>query len=270
MITHSLYNNHSQSSDEKPNLKSLDPSVSIVIKRKQFNEKNVHHIVMHDVNLTIQKQECLAILGPSGSGKTTLLRIIAGLDTDYEGTVLHNNDRVLGPSQSRGVVFQESRLLPWYTVRRNLEFALPDQAEDKERQRIDSLLELIDLKKFQHYWPHKLSGGMMKRVSLARALVNIPEILLLDEPFAGIDTHSKHTLQNEVAKVHDIEGLTTILVTHDIEEAVYLSDRIAILGGTPSTIKHVFKNQLPALRNRKSEEFKKTMSDIYAKLINYA
>lgn len=248
---------------------SNESVVSIRIKNKHFSEKTSQHVVLHDVSLDIKKHECVAILGSSGFGKTTLLRIIAGLDCDYEGSVLHDGQLVTKPSRAIGIVFQESRLLPWFTVQRNIAFALPDNIpENEHKQRIDDVLGLVDLHKFQNYWPHKLSGGMLKRAALARALVNIPDVLLLDEPFTGLDIHAKHNLQEEVVKVQNSTGITTIIVTHDIEEAVYLADRIVIMGGTSSTIKTIINISLPKPRNRMSEEFKSLISNVYLSFLS--
>ena len=209
--------------------------------------------IIQNLEFTLTKGEFVSLVGPSGCGKTTLLRLIAGLDAAYEGEIKTDGELVRSPGPDRGVVFQESRLLPWLSVEQNVAFALPPTISQVERtQRVTHVLELVGLKRSARAWPYQLSGGMAKRVALARALVNLPKVLLLDEPLSGVDPFVRFGLEDEIARLHFCEGLTTLLVTHDVDEAVYLSDRVLVLGGSPSRILEEFQIELARSRSRTS------------------
>jgi NitT/TauT family transport system ATP-binding protein/sulfonate transport system ATP-binding protein len=194
--------------------------------------------VLEDINLSIKPGEILAMVGASGSGKTTLLRILLGLETDYEGSVFLDGAPIQGPSVDRGIVFQEHRLLPWLTVRDNIAFGLrnPGSAEERDR-RVQESLKLVGLEGFEKAYPAQLSGGMAQRAAIARALVNHPRVLLLDEPLGALDALTRLRMQRELDALLRKEQVTTILVTHDIEEAVYLADRVVVLSSRPGRIK---------------------------------
>ncbi|ABL73188.1 MULTISPECIES: ABC transporter ATP-binding protein [Paracoccus] len=187
--------------------------------------------VLRDLDLDVNGGEILAIVGPSGCGKTTLLRILAGLETPDRGKVLIDGRPVAGVGRERAVIFQEPRLLPWLTVLDNVAFGLEVRgipaAEGRERAR--HYLRLVGLARFEAAWPRQLSGGMAQRVGIARALTVRPGILLLDEPFGALDAMTKMTMQEELARIWREERVTMILVTHDLEEAIFLADRVLVL-----------------------------------------
>lgn len=190
--------------------------------------------VLRGVNLQVKHGEVVSLVGGSGSGKSTLLRIIGGLSKHERGTVTINGKSVIGPSLEVGFVFQEPRLLPWLTVNENVGFAAgKQQCRDPY---VDELLDEVGLKEFAHALPKQLSGGMAQRVSLARGLYTRPPLLLLDEPFSAVDAFTRISLQQLLASVAEHHHVTVVLVTHDVDEAIYLSDRVYVLGGRPSSI----------------------------------
>jgi sulfonate transport system ATP-binding protein len=212
--------------------------------------------VLGRISCAIEAGSFVSIIGPSGCGKSTLLRAIMGLDVDFEGKILIGDDAVLGPGTDRGIVFQEARLLPWARVRQNIAFALPPQADaDTAAERIDRLIELFGLKEFANAWPNQLSGGMMQRAAIARALVNLPEVLLMDEPSGALDAYTKSIMQEELASIFSSQRTTTVMVTHDVEEAVYLSDAIVIMSGRPGSLVDVVPVDLEKPRSRVSDAF---------------
>ena len=187
--------------------------------------------VLDSVDLAVAEKGFLSIVGPSGSGKSTLLFMIAGLEAATSGELLVDGRPITGPAADRGVVFQEDAIFPWRTVRRNVEYGLAVRGVPKQerRERVDRYLELVRLTGFEDLYPRQLSGGMKKRVAIAEVLVNEPEILLLDEPFGALDYVTKISLQEELARIWQRARLTTVMVTHDIEEALFLSDRVVVL-----------------------------------------
>ena len=203
-----------------------------------------------DINLTVQKGEFLAIVGPSGCGKSSLLDILAGLSPATSGAVLIDGVIVTKPALNRGIVLQGDSLLAWRTVRKNVELGLEAKKVPKqERSAIsDHFISLVGLTGFEDHYPHELSGGMKQRVALARALAYDPEILLLDEPFAAVDALTRENLQNELLRIWNKTGKTIVFVTHSIEEATYLADRVAVLTSNPGTIKQVVEVDLPRPR----------------------
>jgi NitT/TauT family transport system ATP-binding protein/sulfonate transport system ATP-binding protein len=213
--------------------------------------------VLRDVNLHVRSGESLAIVGASGSGKTTLLRVLAGLEDSDTGEVLVDGKAVRGVGAERAVIFQEPRLLPWLTVLDNVAFGLETSGLSREqaRGRARHYVKLVGLQQFEAAYPRQLSGGMAQRVGIARALAVQPEILLLDEPLGALDAMTKIGMQQELARIWRDEDVTTILVTHDLEEAIYLADRILILprekGGEPRLI----EIDLPRPRDRSAPEF---------------
>ncbi|WP_026613392.1 ABC transporter ATP-binding protein [Ensifer aridi] len=213
--------------------------------------------VLKDVNLHIRSGESLAIVGASGSGKTTLLRVMAGLDEADAGEVLIDGKAVRGVGAERAVIFQEPRLLPWLTVIDNVAFGLETRGVSREeaKTRARRYVQLVGLQQFENAYPRQLSGGMAQRVGIARALVVQPEILLLDEPLGALDAMTKISMQQELARIWRDEDVTPVLVTHDLEEAIYLADRILILprekGGEPRLI----EIDMPRPRDRSAREF---------------
>ncbi|EJC83135.1 ABC-type nitrate/sulfonate/bicarbonate transport system, ATPase component [Rhizobium leguminosarum bv. trifolii WSM2297] len=213
--------------------------------------------VLKDINLHIRSGESLAIVGASGSGKTTLLRVLAGLEDSDTGEVLVDGKAIRGVGAERAVIFQEPRLLPWLDVLDNVAFGLETRGLTREqaRGRARHYVKLVGLQQFEAAYPRQLSGGMAQRVGIARALAVQPEILLLDEPLGALDAMTKIGMQQELARIWRDEDVTTILVTHDLEEAIYLADRILILprekGGEPRLI----DIDLPRPRDRSAPEF---------------
>ena len=208
----------------------------------------------------------MAIVGASGCGKSTLLRLIAGLDTECEGAISWRGEPVKGPSLDRGIVFQEHRLFPWMTVEQNvaLAFGATRVAQPERGDRVAQQLAVVGLSGFANAYPHQISGGMSQRVAIARALVLRPQLLLLDEPFGALDALTRLKMQQELQRLWEIDGLTTVLVTHDVEEAVYLADRIVVMSARPGTIKRVVRVQLPRPRVRSSEAFQRIKEDVLA------
>jgi sulfonate transport system ATP-binding protein len=232
---------------------------------KSFNVDGEELKVLNNINLSIKSGEFICIIGSSGCGKSTLLRIIAGLEGDYRGDVILNNKRITKPGLDRGVVFQEPRLFPWLTIRENLRYALlkknniklslQNKNKEEKNETVEKHMKLVGLKGFENAYPHQLSGGMAQRASIARALVNRPNILLLDEPFGALDAFTKIQMQKEILRISEAEKATMILVTHDIDEAVFLADRIIVMSSRPGFIKEIIPVKLSRPRNRNSNDF---------------
>ena len=224
---------------------------------KQYEVKGAALPVLQDISLSITPGEFVSIVGASGCGKSTLLRLIIGLEEGYQGQILLDGQRIKGTSLHRGIVFQEHRLFPWLNVRDNIGLGLlnSDQTEGQKRMAVNEHIELVGLNGFETAYPHQLSGGMSQRVAIARALVNRPDILLLDEPFGALDALTRAHLQQELHRIWQQEGITMILVTHDVEEAVYLGDKVVVMEPRPGRIRQVLPVPLPHPRDRASFAF---------------
>jgi ABC-type nitrate/sulfonate/bicarbonate transport system ATPase subunit len=206
--------------------------------------------------ITVAAGEFVALVGPSGCGKSTLLRLIAGLESPSAGEVRVGSSKITGPSAERGLVFQDPNLFPWLTVRRNIEAGLVARGVLRERRReVDEFLRLVGLEPFANAYPHHLSGGMAQRVALARALVNHPRVLLLDEPLGALDAFTRMRMQDEVLRLWQNRGTTMLLVTHDIDEAIYMCDRIVIMTPRPGKVETVLAVELPRPRDRNDPAF---------------
>ena len=213
-------------------------------------------LALNDVCLTVAAGELVCIVGPSGCGKSTLLRMIAGLTAPTSGEVAVGADPITGPSAERGLVFQDPSLFPWLTVRGNIEAGLVARGVlRKMRHEVDDFMRLVGLEAFANSFPHHLSGGMAQRVSLARALINCPRVLLLDEPLGALDAFTRMRMQDEVLRLWRARGTTMLFVTHDIDEAIYMSDRIVIMTQRPGRIEQVIPVDLDRPRDRGSDEF---------------
>jgi NitT/TauT family transport system ATP-binding protein len=207
--------------------------------------------VLNNVSFSVAPGEFVALLGPSGCGKSTLLRLVAGLDAPRAGTLREDGVPITRPYPSRVVVFQDPTLFPWRTVWQNVALGLQAQGILKrERARVDAALDLVGLGGFRNAYPHQLSGGMAQRVALARALVNDPRILVLDEPLGKLDSLTRLTMQTEILSLWQRSGFTTLLVTHDVEEAVFLATRIIVFSDRPATIKAEIDVDRPYPRHR--------------------
>jgi NitT/TauT family transport system ATP-binding protein len=194
--------------------------------------------VLDDVSFSAKPGEFVALLGPSGCGKSTLLRLVAGLEPPRAGTLREDGHSITGPFPSRVVVFQDPTLFPWRTIRDNVALGLEAQGILRtQRHRVDAAIDLVGLSLFRKAYPHQLSGGMAQRVALARALVNDPKILVLDEPLGKLDSLTRITMQAEIAALWQRSGFTTLLVTHDVEEAVFLANRVIVFSDRPARIK---------------------------------
>jgi ABC-type nitrate/sulfonate/bicarbonate transport system ATPase subunit len=237
--------------------------------RKQFKVKNEVLPVLEDLTLTIQPGEFLAIVGSSGCGKSTLLRLLVGLDRDYQGEIKVGGSVVTGTSLDRGIVFQEHRLFPWLTLEQNVGLGLQnsDWSEDKKKRAIADHIELVGLRGFESAFPHQLSGGMAQRAAIARGLVNQPSILLLDEPFGALDALTRTRLQTELQNIWQREKITMILVTHDVDEAVYLGDRVVVMQPRPGRIKKVFDIDVAHPRDRADPVLKDLTEQVRAQIL---
>jgi NitT/TauT family transport system ATP-binding protein/sulfonate transport system ATP-binding protein len=225
---------------------------------KQYQVRGESLSVLENISLSVKPGEFVSIVGSSGCGKSTLLKLIIGLEDDYQGELLLDGSRIAGTSLERGIVFQEHRLFPWLTVEQNISIGLLNNTkltDDEKRNSIREHIELVGLKDFANAYPYQLSGGMSQRVAIARALVNRPEVLLLDEPFGALDAFTRAYLQEELQRIWEKEGITMILVTHDVEEAVYLGDRVVVMQPRPGRIKRIVDVPLARERNRASSEF---------------
>ncbi|MDN5309458.1 MAG: sulfonate transport system ATP-binding protein [Methanolobus sp.] len=213
-------------------------------------------LALDDVSLDIEDKEFVCFIGPSGCGKTTLLRIVSGLDFPDSGEVFVDNERITSPGPKRGMVFQEYSLFPWKSVIDNIIFG-PQMRGVKKKEAVEEAqkyLELVGLEQFRDSYPHELSGGMKQRVAIARALANEPEVLLMDEPFGALDAQTRNTLQHELLNIWQKKNITILFVTHSVDEAVFLADRIVMMTARPGKIKEVIKVDIPRFRDRTSLE----------------
>jgi NitT/TauT family transport system ATP-binding protein len=214
---------------------------------KHFPTPNGKLIVLDDINLSIRSGEFVCAVGASGSGKSTLLRQIAGLDRPTSGEVRIAGNRVTSPGPDRGMVFQHYTLYPWMTVQQNTEFGLKLQGVSKRerRERASHYLHIVGLENFSKALPRELSGGMKQRVAIARSLVSEPKMLLMDEPFGALDLHTKETMHRFMLDLWERTKVTVFMITHDVKEAVFLSDRIFVLGNRPGRVQKELKIDLP-------------------------
>jgi ABC-type nitrate/sulfonate/bicarbonate transport system ATPase subunit len=227
--------------------------------------------VLRQISFAVSAEELVAIIGPSGCGKTTLLRIIDGLAAADDGTVLLDGKRVTEPSPGLAMVFQDGRILPWKTVQQNVEFALELKYHRRlrrdERDLAREYVDAVGLTRFASSYPYQLSGGMQQRVGVARALVRLPRVLLLDEPFGALDAQTRLVMQDLFLSLQERYGLTAVLVTHDIDEAVYMSHRCIVLGRNPGHVKATVRIELPTPRHRydvrAASEFGRYRSDLW-------
>jgi len=219
-------------------------SIEHLSKSYWFEREDREVLAVSDVSLAVEDGEFLAIVGPSGCGKTTLLNIVAGLLPYEEGNVSIDEKRVVGPGVDRAVVFQHSSLLPWRTIAGNIRYGMEMQRRFDEaimRERTDLFVKLVGLDGFERHYPNELSGGMQQRVNLARALAADPKVLLMDEPFAALDAQTREFMQAELLKIWSQARKTVVFITHQINEAVYLADRVAVMSARPGRLKEVFK-----------------------------
>lgn len=236
---------------------------------KYFSTKNGSLVVLKDINMTIQQREFICVVGASGSGKSTLLRQIAGLDTPTTGEIRIDGKKVTGPGPDRGMVFQHYTLYPWMSVQENVEFGLKLQNVGKKdrREKASYYLSMVNLSGFAKSLPKELSGGMKQRVAIARALTSEPKVLLMDEPFGALDIHTKESIHHFMLELWERTDITIFMITHDVEEAVFLSNRIYALGSRPGTVRKEISIKLPERshsikRNSQFHDYRDELMDL--------
>ncbi|MGO2655584.1 MAG: ABC transporter ATP-binding protein [Pseudoclavibacter sp.] len=248
----------------QPIVEQTDVVVHVDEVTKRFGDVTA----LHDVTLNLHRNEFVSIVGQSGCGKSTLLSIIAGLEPATEGDVTVGGSEISGPGRDRGVVFQSATLLPWLTVFDNVMFALrgePGMSKSEAKTITQEHLHLVGLDGFEDKFPNQLSGGMQQRVALARSLSYRPKVLLMDEPFGALDALTRRSMQELLTRVWEQHKLTVMLITHDIEEAVFTSDRVVIMSSRPGTIKREVPIDLPRPRGKEvivSDRFRALYADI--------
>ncbi|MDR2459329.1 MAG: ABC transporter ATP-binding protein [Deltaproteobacteria bacterium] len=211
---------------------------------------------LKEVELNIESGEFITLIGPSGCGKSTLLRLIAGLETATSGSLCLDGKPIVGPDAERGLVFQNPYLFPWLNIHNNVAFGLKARRVfGKEKDEVSKYLELVGLLKFGKVYPHHLSGGMAQRASLARALINKPTVLLLDEPLGALDAFTRMNMQDEILRIRSEKHITMVMVTHDVDEAIYLSHRIVVMTPTPGKVERILKVPFPRPRSRNTPDF---------------
>ncbi|MBQ1394293.1 MAG: ABC transporter ATP-binding protein [Lachnospiraceae bacterium] len=227
--------------------------------------------VLRDINLQIKHGEFVTIVGHSGCGKSTLLKIMCGLVSYEDGVVERNGHAVDGPGPRCGMVFQEHRLLPWLKIKDNVGFGLKGLPKEQREALVKEHLELVGLKGFENSYPHQLSGGMSQRAAIARGLANNPTILLLDEPFGALDALTRIQMQKEITRIQREQGTTMVMVTHDIDEAIVLGDRIVVMSARPGQIKDIITVETRGQGHmRNSDEFTYYKKKIYGYLFEDA
>jgi sulfonate transport system ATP-binding protein len=232
------------------------------VTKRYDDDAGLRHVALDHINLAVSEHEPVALVGTSGCGKTTLLRIVSGLERVTAGQLTLRGDAVTGPRRDVGVAFQEPRLMPWLTVRENVRLALLDLPPMRQAAVIADLLRDMGLVDFGDALPRQLSGGMAQRVALARALARKPSVLLLDEPFSALDNFTRLKLQDHLGALWEQSRFTLLLVTHDIDEAVTLSDRIVVMRGQPGRIYREFAVNLPRPRRRTAPEFQAMKEEV--------
>jgi len=223
--------------------------------RKSFGTNGNTHVVFDQVSLEVHRREFVCVVGPSGCGKSTLIRIVAGLDDATGGEILLDKNAINGPGSDRGMVFQGYTLFPWLTVKHNVMFGLKMHGKDGNTAEAEARqwLDMVGLSKFENSYPHELSGGMKQRVAIARALANGPRILIMDEPFGALDAQTRCQMQGYLLQIWKKVDVTILFITHDLDEAAYLADRILVMGTNPGRVVEFIENPVP--RPRTPDQF---------------
>jgi ABC-type nitrate/sulfonate/bicarbonate transport system ATPase subunit len=245
---------------------SADAKIAISNIRKGFDTDAGRLPVVDGLTLSVADGEFVAIVGPSGCGKSTLMNIISGFERPDEGSVLVDGVATRGPSPKGIVISQHGSVFPWLTVRENLMFGLTGRGHGDKAALADHYAEVVGLKGFERSYPHELSGGMLKRVEIARALVVKPEILYMDEPFSALDALMNLRMRTELLRILEEERHTVLLITHDVEEAIYMADRIMVLSPRPTTIQATFTVDMPHPRKLTSPQAQQLREDILKEL----
>jgi NitT/TauT family transport system ATP-binding protein/sulfonate transport system ATP-binding protein len=237
------------------------------VTRVYADDKETKVEALSDVSLTVGRGEFVTFIGSSGCGKTTLLRLVAGLDEPQSGILLLDGKEIRGTNPNRGYVVQQGGLFPWLTVWDNIAYGLKVRGLYKKRKSdVARYVGLIGLEGFEKSFPHQISGGMAQRVAIAQALINEPELLLLDEPMGALDSFTRADIQDKLLELRKASGATMVLVTHDVDEAIYLSDRVVIMTPRPGKINHIMDIDIPHPRHRGGAEFLSIRRDILQKL----
>lgn len=258
---------------EERNLKPEESKIKLKIDDvcKVFNTRNGEMVALDHVSLDIKENEFITVVGPSGCGKSTLLNIIAGLLSPSSGKVYCNGKEVVGTGTDRGVVFQQYALFPWLSVKKNVMFALEMRGIKKQEAEKEAMkyLEMVDLVKFANHYPKELSGGMKQRVAIARAYAANPEVLLMDEPFGALDAQTRTQLQSELIATWEREQKTCFFITHDVDEAIMLGQKVIIMSARPGRIKEIVDVNIPHPRTQEtkmSPEFLELKNRIWAEV----
>ena len=223
--------------------------------KKKFQDREGEIVALGNISFSVHQREFICVIGPSGCGKSTLIRIIAGLEKQTSGSLLLDSKPIDSPSSDRGMVFQNYTLFPWLTIKKNIMFGLIMSKTDRQEANTKAMdwLELVGLSEFSDLYPHQLSGGMKQRVAIARALATRPRILLMDEPFGALDAQTRAQMQSYLLQIWESIDITIIFITHDLEEAIYLADRIFVLGSSSNQLQEIV--EIPVSRPRKPDQF---------------
>ena len=223
--------------------------------KKKFQDREGEIVALGNISFSVHQREFICVIGPSGCGKSTLIRIIAGLEKQTSGSILLDSKPIDSPSSDRGMVFQNYTLFPWLTIKKNIMFGLIMSKTDRQEANTKAMdwLELVGLSEFSDLYPHQLSGGMKQRVAIARALATRPRILLMDEPFGALDAQTRAQMQSYLLQIWESIDITIIFITHDLEEAIYLADRIFVLGSSSNQLHEIV--EIPVSRPRKPDQF---------------
>ncbi|MDR2825725.1 MAG: ABC transporter ATP-binding protein [Deltaproteobacteria bacterium] len=237
---------------------------------KRFSQSDGTEVVaLSGIDLAVSAGEFISLIGPSGCGKSTLLRLIAGLNQPEAGKLYLDDEPITGPHYERGLVFQNPMLFPWLNIHDNVAFGLQARGVyQQEKSEVANFLKLVGLADFGKSFPHQLSGGMAQRAALARALVNRPSVLLLDEPLGALDAFTRMNMQEELIRIWRERRSTMIMVTHDVDEAIYLSDRVVVMSPRPAKIETILPVELPRPRGRSSQDFLQLRAKILT-ILNY-
>lgn len=247
----------------------MSTCIEIKALSKVFKTKeNLEVEALRDINLEVEENDFICIVGPSGCGKSTLLRIIASLESATSGEIIYRDKAITEPTSDIGMVFQNYSLLQWRTVLDNIALGLEFKGVDKKERRevAEKYLKLINMESFGKAYPYELSGGMQQRVAIARALANNPEVLLMDEPFGALDAHTRIILQGELLNIWEKNKKTILFVTHSVDEAIYLADKIIVMGRNPGVVKEIINITMDRPRDRANPEYGKLTSKILSML----
>lgn len=239
------------------------PSLVVHGLYKSYEVDGARVPVLEDIDLTVGEGEFVSIVGHSGCGKSTLLKIVAGLVGFDEGEIIRNGRPIAGPDTDCGVVFQEHRLLPWLTIEENVGFGLPRGDRAAWKKAVDDYIHLVHLDGYEKAYPSQLSGGMSQRAAIARGLVTHPKLLLLDEPLGALDAMTRMEMQQELLRIWREEGTTMVMVTHDIPEAIYLGERVVVMGARPGRVEEIVNIDSPNAKVRGSQDFNYYQQRVY-------